>query len=65
MGGGTEGQKEYTFEICNISIIGFSMVGIFKMTSFVLYRSTNPPRGCLWGVGQGGKKSWLKYDVIY
>ena len=62
-GGGLGGKKKPQLEIsCVISILGFSMVRIYKMTSFFLYRSTKPPMGCL---GQGGKKSWLKYDVIY
>ena len=53
------GQIEPPLEIsCDISIVGFSMVGISKMTSIFLYNPPNP----LWG---GGESPHLKYYVIY
>ena len=63
-GGGLGGKKKPQLEIsCVISILGFSMVRISKMTSVFLHKPPNPHGGGLEG---GDKKSpHLKYYLIY
>ena len=64
-GGGLGGKKKPQLEIsCVISILGFSMVRISKMTSVFLHKPPNPHGGGL--EGGGDKKSpHLKYYLIY
>ena len=57
-GGGLGGKKKPQLEIsCVISILGFSMVRISKMTSVFLHKPPNPHGG---GQGGGQKEPTLK-----
>ena len=60
-GGGLGGKKKPQLEIsCVISILGFSMVRISKMTSVFLHKPPNPHGG-----GGDKKSPHLKYYLIY
>ena len=59
MGEGWGAKKKPQLEIsCVISILGFSMVRISKMTSVFLHKHSTPlPKGVWWGGGWGTKRA--------